>query len=101
MTSDDRSIELFRTRLETATQMQEVLSKDFKPNCRVIDEIDGAPAVMESLLQSPSPSSRSVAIDSNARRSDHTHATRSAASQRENEEEQLLRSSPSGHLHLQ
>ena len=43
--SDDRSIELFRTRLETATQMQEVLSKDYKPNCLLIDEIDGAPAV--------------------------------------------------------
>jgi chromosome transmission fidelity protein 18 len=43
--SDDRSIELFRTRLETATQMQEVLSKDFKPNCLLIDEIDGAPGV--------------------------------------------------------
>jgi chromosome transmission fidelity protein 18 len=43
--SDDRSIELFRTRLETATQMREVLSKDFKPNCLLIDEIDGAPAV--------------------------------------------------------
>ncbi len=43
--SDDRSIELFRTKLETATQMREVLSKDYKPNCLLIDEIDGAPAV--------------------------------------------------------
>ncbi len=43
--SDDRSIEVFRTRLETATQMQEVLSKDYRPNCLLIDEIDGAPAV--------------------------------------------------------
>jgi len=43
--SDDRSIELFRTRLETATQMQEVLNKEYKPNCLLIDEIDGAPAV--------------------------------------------------------
>lgn len=43
--SDDRSIEQFRTRLETATQMQEVLSKEYKPNCLLIDEIDGAPAV--------------------------------------------------------
>jgi len=45
--SDDRSIELFRTRLETATQMQEVLSKDYRPNCLLIDEIDGAPAVID------------------------------------------------------
>jgi chromosome transmission fidelity protein 18 len=45
LSSDDRSIELFRTRLETATQMQEVLSKEYKPNCLLIDEIDGAPAV--------------------------------------------------------
>ncbi|CAF0977675.1 unnamed protein product [Adineta ricciae] len=48
--SDDRSIELFRTRLETATQMQEVLSKDYKPNCLLIDEIDGAPAPSVQLL---------------------------------------------------
>ncbi|CAF1271335.1 unnamed protein product [Rotaria sordida] len=48
--SDDRSIELFRTRLETATQMREVLSKDYKPNCLLIDEIDGAPAPSIQLL---------------------------------------------------
>ncbi|CAF0972176.1 unnamed protein product [Adineta steineri] len=48
--SDDRSIELFRTRLETATQMQEVLSKEYKPNCLLIDEIDGAPAPSVQLL---------------------------------------------------
>jgi chromosome transmission fidelity protein 18 len=48
--SDDRSIELFRTRLETATQMQEVLSKDYRPNCLLIDEIDGAPAVIDSFI---------------------------------------------------
>lgn len=45
--SDDRSIEIFRTRLETATQMREVLTKDCKPNCLLIDEIDGAPAVRD------------------------------------------------------
>ncbi|CAF4005072.1 unnamed protein product [Rotaria sp. Silwood2] len=48
--SDDRSVELFRTRLETATQMREVLSKDYKPNCLLIDEIDGAPAPSIQLL---------------------------------------------------
>lgn len=48
--SDDRSIEQFRTRLETATQMQEVLSKEYKPNCLLIDEIDGAPAPSIQLL---------------------------------------------------
>jgi hypothetical protein len=43
--SDDRSLELFRTRLETATQMREILNTDSRPNCLLIDEIDGAPAV--------------------------------------------------------
>ncbi|CAF0721516.1 unnamed protein product [Rotaria sp. Silwood1] len=48
--SDDRSVELFRTRLETATQMRELLSKDYRPNCLLIDEIDGAPAPSVQLL---------------------------------------------------
>ena len=44
--SDDRSIDVFRTRIETATQMREVLSTDYKPNCLLIDEVDGASAVI-------------------------------------------------------
>jgi hypothetical protein len=30
--------------------MQEVLSKDYRPNCLLIDEIDGAPAVIDSFV---------------------------------------------------
>ena len=43
--SDDRSVEAFKTTLENATSMKAVLGKDCKPNCLIIDEIDGAPAV--------------------------------------------------------
>ncbi|XP_055991176.1 chromosome transmission fidelity protein 18 homolog [Sorex fumeus] len=41
--SDDRSPEAFRTRIEAATQMESVLGSGGKPNCLLIDEIDGAP----------------------------------------------------------
>ena len=44
-TSDDRSAELFKTKIEAATQMKAVLGADPRPNCLIIDEIDGAPAV--------------------------------------------------------
>ena len=43
--SDDRSPEVFRNTLEASTQMKSVLGYNEKPNCLVIDEIDGAPAV--------------------------------------------------------
>ena len=43
--SDDRSPEIFRNTLEASTQMKSVLGGNEKPNCLVIDEIDGAPAV--------------------------------------------------------
>lgn len=43
--SDDRSPEVFRTRIEAATQMRSVLGSHERPNCLIIDEIDGAPAV--------------------------------------------------------
>ncbi|XP_012587163.1 PREDICTED: chromosome transmission fidelity protein 18 homolog, partial [Condylura cristata] len=43
--SDDRSPEAFRTRIEAATQMESVLGAGGKPNCLVIDEIDGAPTI--------------------------------------------------------
>lgn len=42
--SDERSPEAFRTALQAATQMRAVLGQK-KPNCLVLDEIDGAPAV--------------------------------------------------------
>ena len=43
--SDDRSVDVFRNKLESATQMKAVMGADPRPNCLVIDEIDGAPTV--------------------------------------------------------
>lgn len=43
--SDDRNIKGFKTYLEAATQMSSVISNDSRPNCLVLDEIDGAPVV--------------------------------------------------------
>ncbi|NWH61823.1 CTF18 protein, partial [Geococcyx californianus] len=48
--SDDRSPEVFKTRIETATQMKSVLGANEKPNCLIIDEIDGAPAASINML---------------------------------------------------
>lgn len=42
--SDDRSLAAFKVKLEAATQMKSVNNQDKRPNCLVIDEIDGAPA---------------------------------------------------------
>ncbi|XP_004873895.1 chromosome transmission fidelity protein 18 homolog isoform X1 [Heterocephalus glaber] len=50
--SDDRSPEAFRTRIEAATQMESVLGTSGKPNCLVIDEIDGAPTAAINVLLS-------------------------------------------------
>ncbi|NP_001084621.1 chromosome transmission fidelity protein 18 homolog [Xenopus laevis] len=50
--SDDRSPEAFRTRIEAATQMKSVLGVDERPNCLIIDEIDGAPTVSINMLLS-------------------------------------------------
>lgn len=43
--SDDRNAEAFKQALEAATQMRSVLGSNPQPNCLIIDEIDGAPAV--------------------------------------------------------
>ena len=43
--SDDRSPEVFTHIIESSTQMQAVLTPSTKPNCLIIDEIDGAPTV--------------------------------------------------------
>lgn len=43
--SDDRSPEVFTRIIESSTQMQAVLTPTTKPNCLIIDEIDGAPTV--------------------------------------------------------
>ncbi|KAM7313264.1 chromosome transmission fidelity protein 18 homolog [Ixodes scapularis] len=48
--SDDRSPEVFKTTLEAATQMRAVLGQDPRPNCLIIDEIDGAPAASINML---------------------------------------------------
>ena len=45
--SDDRSADVFRTKIDAATQMKAVLGADPRPNCLIIDEIDGAPQVRE------------------------------------------------------
>ena len=43
--SDDRSPDVFRTQLDAATQMRSVMGANPRPNCLVLDEIDGAPVV--------------------------------------------------------
>jgi len=43
--SDDRSVEVFRKVLDDTTQSRSEIFQDGRPNCLVIDEIDGAPAV--------------------------------------------------------
>lgn len=43
--SDDRNLSGFKIQLEAVTQMASVMSNDTRPNCLVIDEIDGAPIV--------------------------------------------------------
>ncbi|XP_069181013.1 chromosome transmission fidelity protein 18 homolog isoform X3 [Procambarus clarkii] len=48
--SDDRSVDTFRTNLENATSMKSVLGPAPRPNCLIIDEIDGAPAPSINLL---------------------------------------------------
>ncbi|XP_074519824.1 chromosome transmission fidelity protein 18 homolog [Halichoeres trimaculatus] len=48
--SDDRSAEVFQKRIDTATQMKSVLGANEKPNCLIIDEIDGAPAAAINIL---------------------------------------------------
>uniref|UniRef100_A0A3Q3IFP0 Chromosome transmission fidelity protein 18 homolog n=1 Tax=Monopterus albus TaxID=43700 RepID=A0A3Q3IFP0_MONAL len=48
--SDDRSAEVFQKRIDTATQMKSVLGANEKPNCLIIDEIDGAPVAAINIL---------------------------------------------------
>lgn len=48
--SDDRSAEVFQKRIDTATQMKSVLGANERPNCLIIDEIDGAPAAAVNIL---------------------------------------------------
>ncbi|XP_077380555.1 chromosome transmission fidelity protein 18 homolog [Festucalex cinctus] len=48
--SDDRSAEVFQKRIDTATQMKSVLGASERPNCLIIDEIDGAPTAAINIL---------------------------------------------------
>uniref|UniRef100_A0A3P9MT44 CTF18, chromosome transmission fidelity factor 18 homolog (S. cerevisiae) n=1 Tax=Poecilia reticulata TaxID=8081 RepID=A0A3P9MT44_POERE len=50
--SDDRSAEVFQKRIDAATQMKSVLGANERPNCLIIDEIDGAPAAAINILLS-------------------------------------------------
>ncbi|CAH0564049.1 unnamed protein product [Brassicogethes aeneus] len=50
--SDDRTVDAFKTALENATQMRSVIDKENRPNCIILDEIDGAPsASIEYLIK--------------------------------------------------
>lgn len=46
--SDDRSIEIFRKTLDDTTQSRSEAFQKGRPNCLIIDEIDGAPLVCKS-----------------------------------------------------
>uniref|UniRef100_A0A3P8RNE1 Chromosome transmission fidelity protein 18 homolog n=1 Tax=Amphiprion percula TaxID=161767 RepID=A0A3P8RNE1_AMPPE len=48
--SDDRSAEVFQKHIDTATQMKSVLGANERPNCLIIDEIDGAPTAAINIL---------------------------------------------------
>uniref|UniRef100_T1INU3 Saposin B-type domain-containing protein n=1 Tax=Strigamia maritima TaxID=126957 RepID=T1INU3_STRMM len=48
--SDDRSPEQFRRQIESSTQMMSTKMLDPRPNCLVMDEIDGAPVASINLL---------------------------------------------------
>ena len=41
--SDDRTVDNFKQALENGTQMTSVLNRENRPNCIILDEIDGAP----------------------------------------------------------
>eukprot|EP00112_Aurelia_sp_Birch-Aquarium-sp1_P012693 Seg2672.7 transcript_id=Seg2672.7/GoldUCD/mRNA.D3Y31 product="Chromosome transmission fidelity protein 18-like" protein_id=Seg2672.7/GoldUCD/D3Y31 len=48
--SDDRSAELFKNKLEATTQMKACMGDGNRPNCLIIDEIDGAPVQAINIL---------------------------------------------------
>ena len=48
--SDERTVEAFKNVLENATQMQSLSGFNPKPNCLILDEIDGAPQVTVEFL---------------------------------------------------
>ncbi|CAH0720464.1 unnamed protein product, partial [Brenthis ino] len=48
--SDERSTEAFQNALQSATLMRSVLDSEKRPNCLILDEIDGAPIQTVELL---------------------------------------------------
>ncbi|VVC97898.1 unnamed protein product, partial [Leptidea sinapis] len=48
--SDERSTEAFQSALQSATLMRSVLDAERRPNCLILDEIDGAPLQTVELL---------------------------------------------------
>ncbi|XP_001603491.2 chromosome transmission fidelity protein 18 homolog [Nasonia vitripennis] len=48
--SDDRGPEAFREALLASTQMRALIDQDRRPNCLILDEIDGAPTASIELL---------------------------------------------------
>ena len=48
--SDDRAAEAFKQRIRDATQMRGVLNMDGRPNCLILDEIDGATKAAVNVL---------------------------------------------------
>lgn len=48
--SDDRSVDVFKEKIESATQMKAVFGVNPRPNCLIIDEIDGAPQAAINVL---------------------------------------------------
>ena len=64
------SLAAFKIRLDAATQMTSVNNKDKRPNCLVIDEIDGAPSptitYLVSLLTGKAKKKSKKGKDSNA-----------------------------------
>ena len=49
--SDDRSVDSFKQNIESVTQIRGTVNdQGFKPNCLIIDEIDGAPQVDNILI---------------------------------------------------
>jgi len=46
--SDESTADSFRLVLEAATQMRSVMGDNPKPNCLILDEIDGTPSVIDT-----------------------------------------------------
>jgi len=66
--SDDRSPELFYNRIESTTQMKAVMGMSKKPNCLIIDEIDGAPSQAIKILLDIIKATETAGIKSNKKK---------------------------------